>query len=282
MGNRHLYTIWNPTLFEGTLDEHVRVLINECLVKWLILYDIDITFKNTLDDNIIKKINKQAKRIETLLYIQCLNIFYNPLWVGKVERIEKIKDKTIDEHDPLIPEYYQTVISDKELEVYYSVTLSDLRETKLDKILNLIPSKKFQSQKFYFPFPCLVYQKKFETFFQTPSIDKFNKIEIVYEYHKLLKEKRWFVKKPVSFKKLSPLTIGNEALNLIELFSEKPHSGKAVNTIMKKLNKNKSNIQNYISTINRKFLDHYGKKIIKLESGNYKLKANKIIIRKKI
>ena len=161
LGKVHLYTIWNPALSDETIEEHIRTLINESFVKWLILYDDEIAFKDTLNSETINRLNKQAEKKETLLFIQCLNIFFKSLYVGRFEKIEKIPAKNIDRDDPFIPDYYRTgKPSGKKLQAYYAITLSDIREIDLNEIPNLVPSERFKSAKFNFPFPCLVHQRK--------------------------------------------------------------------------------------------------------------------------
>jgi hypothetical protein len=281
MGNIHLYTIWNPALSDQTIEEHIRTLINEAFVKWLILYDDEIAFKDTLNSKNINRLNKQAENRETLLFIQCLNIFYKSLYVGRVEKIEKIHAKNIVRNDQLIPDYYKTErLSDKKLQAYYSIILSDIRKIDLNEIPNLVPSESFKSAKFNFPFPCLVAQKKPRLFFKKPGIDKFDKIEIVYEYDEDLKKTRWFVKKPKSVLQKKPLTLGKRELQLLRIFEDRHPSGLRLTTILKELKITNERGYNLISTINRKFhKKHYRKPLIVNVEGIYRLKTAAINIR---
>jgi hypothetical protein len=64
LGKVHLYTIWNPALSDETIEEHIRTLINESFVKWLILYDDEIVFKATLNSEVINRLSKGSSGIK--------------------------------------------------------------------------------------------------------------------------------------------------------------------------------------------------------------------------
>lgn len=282
---RHLYTIWNPKHDQKTIIEHRKVLDDHDEVKWLVLYDKETekNYRDTLSDKIIEKINEEAKKEETVLFIQCLNIFKEPLWIGRIKTVERISKTKIDHHDPNIPQYYHEALSKFDLEVSYSITLCDLDETELDKILDLKPAPKFQSAKFNYPFPCVVYQSPYQKFFEIPP-----GASVVIVKSKREKTK-WYVKRPKNYdrkKQLSfskydiallrlftrtkSMTAENVALNLIESYNKSqitpPNS-----LISNKMSDRKGYVYNRIKRINDKFSNYYKNKQLKLiDSQNQK------------
>jgi hypothetical protein len=150
----HLYTIWNPKRCPSTIDEHLRVLRNQGAVKWLVLYDekTEKDYKDILTNQDITRINDQSKNQETILFIQCLNIFHSKIYAGRVKSIEKVT-KNHFEDDLLIPKYYAEEAEKHSLIAHYLIELSDLKSLDLEEILNLIPDPEFKSEKFNYPFP---------------------------------------------------------------------------------------------------------------------------------
>jgi hypothetical protein len=280
LGKVHLYTIWNPALSEQTIEEHIRTLTNEGFVKWLILYDDEIAFKDTLNSETIRRLNLQVEKKETLLFIQCLNIFFKSLYVARIEKIEKIPAKNIDRNDQFIPEYYRTArILLKKLQAYYAITLSDIREIGLDEIPNLVPSVPFKSAKFNYPFPCLIRQKNPRSFFEKPGIDEFNKIEIVHEYIKGLKKKRCIVIRPKSVFNKEPLNLEPREFQFLKLLAQRHPAGAKLITISKELGIKIQNVYNLKSKIDRLFKNYYGKPLMLSAGGTYKLKTSNIYIK---
>lgn len=306
-GKVHLYTVWNPNVYPNTIEEHVQTWASELAVKWIILYDdqtwlvekgksLDLRallhgnmiFKGALGDKDVHRINNQAKKDETLLFMQCLNIFHKPLYVGKVKQVEIIGRDGIERSDHLIPAYYHDVITERNLRPHYSITLTNMMEVNLLELCNLIPVAEFKSEKFAFPYPMIVTQRVPKLLFENVTPQKFDKIEIVYEREPVSKKTCWYVKQPKRLNSEKPLTLGKKEVDLLECFKGNESDIVKAAAIVKKINeKDKMKITNLkvqdrISKINNKFKTHYGRDLIKLGRGEYNLLANKIIIAKLI
>jgi hypothetical protein len=290
---RHLYTIWNPKHCATTIDEHINVLGQMCFVKWLILYDekSEEDYKEILSIEDIKAINIQAANDEIFLFIQCLNIFHCGLFAGKVEKIKK-EELTKEEikKDPYIPKYYLESISNEKLKVHYQITLSELEPVDIKQVLNLTTPKKFRSEKFNYPFPCIVYQKESRRVIKVTG--KFKRIVIAYGIPEGKKRNSWYVKIPERGNSDEPLTLGKKEVAFIELFENEESI--MITTIKKQLRKlyqkkiprglkENCNDYNYLHRIrwriNEKFRNAYKCKILfKSDSGKFVRQANKLKI----
>jgi hypothetical protein len=203
---KHLFTIWHPKRNPDTIDDHIKVLVNNGRVKWLTLYDCDDfdkeEFRAILTDKQIKEINNQAQGTETLLFMQCLNIFHFPLYAGLIDSIERVDDTMTQDDDPLIPSYYKKVISAENLKPCYAVTLVAIDEVELKEVLNLIPDPQFKSAKFNFPFPCIVFQRNVHSIFEGPK-GSFKLVRIESRAKGLQNLREYFVTVPRSEIKLT-------------------------------------------------------------------------------
>jgi hypothetical protein len=264
-----------------------------CLVKWLILYDekSEEDYKEILSSKDIETINTQAANDETVLFIQCLNIFHSGLFAGKIEEIKKEElTKEEIEKDPYIPKYYLKSICNEKLKVHYQITLSELEPVKLKQILNLTSPKEFRSEKFNYPFPCIVYQK--ESRRVCKGTGKFNCIVITYGIPEGKDRNCWYVKIPERINSDGPLTLGIKEVAFIELFENEESI--MITTIKKQLRKRyqkkipkglkeNCNDYNYLHRIrwriNDKFSNAYkGKILFKSDSGKFVRQASKLKI----
>lgn len=296
-GKTHLYTFWNPNLYADTIEDHIRTLARECVVKWVILYDDqtwlaekgkpinlrallngNTIFMGSLGDKEVRRINDQAKEDETLLFMQCLNIFQKPLYVGKVKRMEIIRKTGIDLSDALIPDYYRDIIAERRLRPHYSITLTDIKEAALEDICNLIPEAKFQSKKFPFPYPVLVTQRKPKSLFERNIPYKIDELEIAYEREPVTNRTCWYVKRPKSVNCEKPLTLGKREMDLIKCFKGQKALVANVRAIAREINIKIQNVQNRVTSLNKKFAQHYGRGLIELGRGRYLLQTVKINI----
>jgi len=293
----------------GTIDAHIRVLNIKRAVKWIALYDDEtlvaevnkpinskapmdsnLIFKGIFGDEQVQRINVQVKDgYETLLYIHSLGVFHTP-YVGKVKHVEIIE--RINQADPLILPYYFKVIKDKKLRPHYSVTLTGIKEARSLELRDIVPSKKFRSGKFPYPYPMLVSQRLPVTFFDhdTPQIGE---LEIVYGPVPGLERKSWYVKKTGVG---GSLTLGKKQVDLLRCF-ESNTSGITLASIVKKIyqsrrikkeapNKNASSagaqyVHDLVSKVNKKFQNHFERVLIKniVTAGNkkkYFLQVSKI------
>jgi hypothetical protein len=262
----HLYTIWNPKHCPSTIDEHCLVLGEKGFVKWLIFYDkkAEREYRNILSDSDIDKINKQAEKSETILFIQCLNIFHEKIYAGKIVGIEKqIKAGLKD--DPYIPSYYYETISIG-LRAHYFIKLSMLEPTDLEEILNLKPSKGFRSERFNFPFPCKVYQKETREILNLIVGRKFKQVVLARESIKDKTTTRLIVKDPQSFNYETPLTLGSKEFELIKLFENRSQMviGKMAKEY-KKIYQDKSGIVRLIKSVNGRYIIKTDNLIIKTD-----------------
>jgi hypothetical protein len=296
-GKIHLYTFWNPNVYPDTIEEHVQTWARELAVKWIILYDDqtwlvengkslnlrallpgNMIFKGILGNKEVRRINDQAKKGETLLFIQCLNIFHKPLYVGKVKQVEIIGKSGMERSDSLIPAYYHDVIAERNLRPHCAITLTDMMEVKLLELCNLIPVAEFQSDKFPFPYPMLVTQREPKLLFENVIPQKFDKLEIIHEHEPVSRKTCWYVKQPKSLDSKKPLTLGKKEVDILRYFEgDESQIIKAV-SIAKKIKKDSQYVQNLVSRINKKFKMHYNRNLIKHGGGKCNLLANKIII----
>jgi len=286
VGKIHLYTVWNPNLHNLTIHEHISVINREAVVKWLVLYDENtyviekgqpsnfqaffvgnMIFRSMLNDKDIKKLNAQAKKSETLLFIQCMNIFHGPLHAGKIIKIEKLSGSAIDKYDPLIPEFYYDVFAEKKLSAYYAITLSHIKKINYSEIENLRPEPTFQSQKHQFPYPFIVTQIEPKLLFENTVKSKIDILEIVFDRH-------YFIKRPL---RTPAVKLSNTEIRLITCFAGKEISMKSADTLAKKLKFNIDYIYNIISKLNSKFIENYDRKLFESNRGKYEINARQII-----
>jgi hypothetical protein len=244
----HLYTIWNPKHCSSTIDEHCLVLGEKGFVKWLIFYDkkAEREYRNILSDSDIDKINKQAEKSETILFIQCLNIFHEKIYAGKIVGIEKqIKAGLKD--DPYIPSYYYETISIG-LRAHYFIKLSMLEPTDLEEILNLKPSKGFRSER-----TRLIVKDPQSFNYETPLTLGSKEFELI----KL-------------FENRSQMVIGKMAKEYKKIYQDKSGIVPAMKPGF---------FHTKVGQINDKFRKHYGMRLIKSVNGRYIIKTDNLIIK---
>jgi hypothetical protein len=204
--------------------------------------------------------------------MQCLNIFHKPLYVGKIDKVERVKDNILPANDPLIPLYYYEVISGNDLKVGYAVTLTDMREIKLSEVSNLIPVAEFGSMKYPFAYPFLVHQKQPRAFFNKPVVDTIDKIEIKVNS----RLKGGLVIKPHQGKELR---LSDRELELIQFIFDLEAKSIRVTKIAKHFKKDGQYVQSLVSRTNKKFKKHFGRSLIKLGGGKYTISTKIKIIK---
>ena len=135
----HLYTIWRYDHNKDTIKDHKEILGEKKHVKWLILCGKEDRplFEKSLPKDKLERINKQAKKEETILYIQCLELFKEKLYAGL---IEEITDGSEDFDDEFLPAYYKDLLNNNvsQLEVLCSILLKKLEPINANEVYNLI------------------------------------------------------------------------------------------------------------------------------------------------
>jgi hypothetical protein len=275
----HLYTIWNPNLDGDTLGCHEKVCAKERRVKWIILYDRETDFENTITSIDIERINADVSHRPIYLFIQCLNIFYKPFTVGKIEKVEVLENFVLPPSDKLIPRYYYEQAAERDLKAHYAITLSDLKSIPLGEITDIKPAEDFRSGKFNFPYPCIVYLTNQKDYFDEVQDSKFYIVEIVYENHIDLKKKCWFMKKPSPIKDVRVPTFGKKEIELLRLLVGKDKiTAVKIRSLTKKMGNDTNYIYNIKSRINRKCKKAFSKNLISKKSSAYILNADKVVI----
>ncbi|HOD79102.1 MAG TPA: hypothetical protein PLB95_05630 [Syntrophales bacterium] len=137
----HLYTIWRYDHNPATIIDHKEVLRKKEYVKWLVLCGANDRqlFEKSLPKEEVEKISKQANKKETVLYIQCLELFREQLFAGLIKKIHWGMTGPIEEDD-LVPDYYKSLLQNKvlKLEVICSVLLTNLEPINSEEAFNLI------------------------------------------------------------------------------------------------------------------------------------------------
>jgi len=287
MSATHLFTIWNPKINPKTIEDHRWVLAERPQVNWLILSDPKSKgFITKLSNDFIEKINRQAKKQETLLFLLCLNIFRDDsLYVGKIQRIRKIINNDIDLKDEYLPSYYRKSIKKKGLKVHYEVVLNDMKIIGIHQTRNLMLRDDFVSKKFNFPFPCKVMQKKEKIIFKKENVEKRPSIRIIHDYNEKERRRCYFVIEPKSTNLDKPLTLSKKQVICLRQFINNP-SGEprsiTPRTISKQLDCESKNdvidkeyhsAHQCVYSINKKFEEHYSTRLISHKRGCYHLKA---------
>ena len=281
MEESHLYTIWNPKHEADTIGAHRKLIRKQGFVKWLILYDEKSgdEYKEILSNDDIEKINAQAREKETVLYIQCLNIFHSPLYAGRIVEVGREVELSSIAQDPQVPSYYKDAMEQQNLRAFYSIKLCHLKQIDLDVILNLDPDATFRSEKFNYPFPCPVIQKKPRLLFTED--EEFENLVINHGYLEEHGGSTYYVESPLS-KTGRTLTLGKIETALISLFQD--NRRKAAKSILKELNESTGTdidgktLTAKIGQINKKFKECYSGRKLFVSSGKSTKSGTKYMI----
>lgn len=234
----HLYTVWDPRICPDFIDALLGVLSEYVTVKLPVIADTHAkVIQIELPPNINRKINKQVSETETVLIVQCLNIFdNNALYAGKVNRIETIDDKVGDIDDILMPQ--MTINNNNDLLITSLISLSELIPISLD-VLNqfcIVKSEALFNQ-IYFSYPMIIRKRseKFKLFekhvpspFKTISITRTNKSSD--------KAPRYSLTQPPITKSRKKLSIGPREVLLLRAINEKGKES-TINAVANKMNK---------------------------------------------
>ena len=166
----HLYTIWRYDHNRDTIVDHKEILRKYGHVKWLILCgreDREL-FEKSLPQQELERINKQAKKVDTFLYIQCLELFREQLYAGL---IDEITDGSVNLNDKLLPSYYESLLNNNalELEVICSILLTKLEPIDAEEVYNLIENKAGIPQKLTYNITKIVSQDHIHPLFNNKS-----------------------------------------------------------------------------------------------------------------
>jgi hypothetical protein len=166
----HLYTIWRYDHNPDTIIDHKEILADHGSVKWLVLYSDEDKkyFEQSLPVTTIRKISRQAKDVETILFIQCLEHFRSQIYAGLIRKItisaiKKIKD------DKLVPGYYKELLENKNLRVLCTILLSKLEPIDANEVNNLISTKINIPIKRGYNLTRIVYQDRIRDIFKEKS-----------------------------------------------------------------------------------------------------------------
>ena len=155
----NLYCIYHPRFSLRSVDEHIKTILRHGKANWLILRDEE-TPQQMLTAAEISAINDKATRSTARLFIRCLDEFCDSaFYCGNIIKIEATTKAKLDRHDPLLPQYYEQVFHNDTLHVDYSILLSRICTIDPKQFMNLVPKKEFQSNKYRYPFPMIVYNK---------------------------------------------------------------------------------------------------------------------------
>ena len=170
----HLYTIWRYDHNPDTIIDHKEKLREHGQVRWLILCGRDDKnlFEESLPKEELEKIRSQAKEKETVLYIQCLELFREQLYAGLIDDIEVTTDGSVKFDDPLLPEYYMSLIKDDtiNLNVICSILLTKLEPVVADEVFNLIEREKYIPKKHSYNMTRIVSQYHSRSVFNKRSV----------------------------------------------------------------------------------------------------------------
>jgi hypothetical protein len=169
----HLYTIWRYDHNPDTIEDHKEKIADFNKVKWLILYSDEDKqyFTKSLSKRKICAISDQAKKIETVLYAQCIQFFKEQIYAGKIEDIAWGLEKNIND-DELVPDYYKKLLKNKKnkLNVLCSILLSKLVSIDSEEVFNLNVFKKDPIQTRYtYNLTQIVFQDHIHDIFSTNS-----------------------------------------------------------------------------------------------------------------
>lgn len=167
----HLYTIWRYDHNPDTIIDHKEILGDQGPVKWLVLYsDKDKkNFEQSLSKDRITKINDQiTENVETVLYIQCLELFRSQIYAGLIKNIDFKPHRKIIK-DKYVPKYYELLLKDPNLNVLCSISLSKLFPIDAEEIFNLIPQKIDIPIKQSYNLTRIVYQDDIHEIFSNKS-----------------------------------------------------------------------------------------------------------------
>lgn len=136
----HLYTIWRYDHNRDTIEDHKEILRGKGHVQWLIFCGKEDRplFEKSLPKKELERISKQAKRgEETVLYIQCLELFREQLYAGLIEEINYGSESLKYE---FMPGYYKELLNGetRKLEVLCSISLTKLEPIDANEVYNLI------------------------------------------------------------------------------------------------------------------------------------------------
>ena len=288
----HLYTVWDPRICPDFIDALLGVLSEFGTVKLPVIADDQAkVIPIGLDPRDNSKINKQVSEEETVLIVQCLNIFdNNALYAGRVSGVETIGDEVGKIDDIFMPQMTINNCSNDFL-VTCLISLSELIPIPLDVLKQFCVAKSEAIyNQIYFSYPIII-RKRSEKFklFDRHDPSPFNTISITKTNKSSDKEPRYILIKPIAPNIGKSLSIGLREVLLLKVLYEK-RRGLTINTVVNKMNEittrrgisrniNTNNIYKIKQRVNDKFKANFKKEIVlKLNGSKYKLNAKNLII----